>query len=191
MAAAVLAAVGLSAAWLFASTTWSILRPDQRTYPPGPAHPWLNRVSQAAAAVVTLGVPALALIGWGGLALARELAFALGIVPFGLGAWLSLSGVFTLGLERSTRTVAALELEGPYRFSRNPQYVGSILVFLGLSLLCGSALGLAGTALTAPWFLAMPFAEEPWLRETFGRPYEAYAARVPRFLGRTRPPAAG
>ncbi len=39
-------------------------------------------------------------------------------------------------------------------------------------------------ALYATWWLVMPFAEEPWLREQYGEAYEQYAARVPRFVGR-------
>jgi protein-S-isoprenylcysteine O-methyltransferase Ste14 len=53
---------------------------------------------------------------------------------------------------------------------------------LGYAIISNSTLTLIAWSLWSTWFVLAPFAEEPWLRERFGARYEAYAARIPRFL---------
>ena len=36
---------------------------------------------------------------------------------------------------------------------------------------------------TGVWTFLLPFAEEPWLEEEYGKDYETYRERVPRFIG--------
>jgi protein-S-isoprenylcysteine O-methyltransferase Ste14 len=75
-----------------------------------------------------------------------------------------------------------LVIVGLYRYVRNPQYVGVILVALGEAVLFGSAL-LLGYAV----FLALGYHgfvrwyEEPTLRRTFGEEYLRYCAAVSRW----------
>ena len=107
---------------------------------------------------------------------------------FAAGGYLALGGVFTLGSERTYGYEGELVESGPYRFTRNPQYVGAVLSFVGLNLICNSASGLAATLIASVWLLLLPFAEEPWLRGKLGARYEEYAARVPRYLGLSRSP---
>jgi protein-S-isoprenylcysteine O-methyltransferase Ste14 len=33
------------------------------------------------------------------------------------------------------------------------------------------------------WLVFLPFSEEPWLRDQFGKQYKRYCDRVPRFVG--------
>ena len=75
---------------------------------------------------------------------------------------------------------------GPYRVSRNPQYVGDIALLLGWGVACNSLLTWLLCLLGVAWFALAPLAEEPWLRERYGPPYEAYRGRVSRFLGLPR-----
>ena len=78
---------------------------------------------------------------------------------------------------------------GPYRFVRNPMYVG------GLSLLAGFALyvhSISILMMSAVLFLAVHrcvvFYEEPTLKKMFGATYETYLRSVSRWLpGRGRP----
>ncbi len=98
------------------------------------------------------------------------------------GAVFGLWGYVQLGPAASQGALAPLEASGPYRFSRNPQYVGAIGVLLGFGLLCSSKLGLLAGAACSIWFLTAPFAEEPWLREQLGSRYNDYVLSVPRFL---------
>jgi len=73
--------------------------------------------------------------------------------------------------------------EGPYRFSRNPIYLGFAITYAGLAIAMDSALAL---------FLLLPCLavvdqfviqrEERYLAAKFGADYDAYRAKVRRWL---------
>lgn len=77
---------------------------------------------------------------------------------------------------------------GPYAFTRNPLYLGSFLVGLGLSVAGGSVI-LAATFVLLFFAIYHPVmrAEERTLEERFGDRFRDYAAHVPLFLPRLRP----
>jgi protein-S-isoprenylcysteine O-methyltransferase Ste14 len=89
----------------------------------------------------------------------------------------ALSDHQTLGLQGELIT------NGPYRYSRNPQYVAEIVTFLSVVLITNSLLAAVICALVVLWFLLAPLAEEPWLARQFGERFDDYRRRVPRFLG--------
>ena len=76
-----------------------------------------------------------------------------------------------------------LVLRGPYRFSRNPMYLGMLLLYLagGLWWACLWALVLAPFVVwvVTAWVIRL---EERYLESTFGDEYRAYCARVRRWL---------
>lgn len=81
-----------------------------------------------------------------------------------------------------------LVVEGFYRRTRNPQYVGVLLALAGESLLYGSRRVLAYTAAVGAGFHAwVVLYEEPRLRRRFGRRYGRYARETPRWLPQVRP----
>jgi protein-S-isoprenylcysteine O-methyltransferase Ste14 len=76
---------------------------------------------------------------------------------------------------------------GPYRYVRNPMYIGGALVLAGYGLFQRSASVLllsAGFLLTM--HLVVLFLEEPGLEQRFGASYIAYKQAVSRWL--PRPP---
>jgi protein-S-isoprenylcysteine O-methyltransferase Ste14 len=76
---------------------------------------------------------------------------------------------------------------GPYRWSRNPMYVGVLLVVAGQAAWARSPATWAyAAALALAFHLRVTLAEEPALRRAFGDGFDAYAARVPRWIGRPR-----
>ena len=82
--------------------------------------------------------------------------------------------------EEPTRLVS----DGLYRFSRNPMYVGVLLVVFGQAVLLVSPLIAAyGCALFVFFHLIVVFVEEPHLQATRGPSYELYCRDVPRWLG--------
>jgi protein-S-isoprenylcysteine O-methyltransferase Ste14 len=75
---------------------------------------------------------------------------------------------------------------GPYRYVRNPLYLGSLLLALGVSILmppAGAALFLTLFCLFV-WLLVSQ--EERFLAERQGEPYRQYLRGVPRFFPRLR-----
>ena len=80
----------------------------------------------------------------------------------------------------------ALVVRGLYRYSRNPMYVGVLWIVSGWALGFQSMpLAYYVVALAVLFHLRVILAEEPFLARTHGAAWEQYAARVPRWLGRS------
>jgi protein-S-isoprenylcysteine O-methyltransferase Ste14 len=78
-----------------------------------------------------------------------------------------------------------LVVAGLYRYVRNPQYVGVLLVALGEALLAEAVILLGYTAFLAiAYHLFVLYYEEPTLGRLFGEAYTRYRQRVPRWLPR-------
>ena len=71
---------------------------------------------------------------------------------------------------------------GPYRYTRNPMYLGHLIFMLGLALTFWSWFALVLFALRAAWFQQRVWGDEARLKATFGAEYEAYRARVKRWV---------
>ncbi len=71
---------------------------------------------------------------------------------------------------------------GPYRYTRNPQYLCDSLSIVGYMLLTNSWMVWSIGALGVLLNIMAPFTEEPWLEERFGEEYREYKTRVPRFI---------
>jgi len=87
------------------------------------------------------------------------------------------------------RKSEALATSGPYAYTRNPLYLGSLLLVIGFAI-AGRTPWLALLLLVAFFFFYLPTmaAEADWMEKIFGVSYREYAARVPLLLPRlTRP----
>jgi protein-S-isoprenylcysteine O-methyltransferase Ste14 len=72
--------------------------------------------------------------------------------------------------------------DGPYRFSRNPLYVGGIAIWVGWAVLLGSVPVAAGLVVLTGIYRAGVGSEEEMLERRRGDEWLAYAGRVPRWL---------
>lgn len=76
---------------------------------------------------------------------------------------------------------------GPYRFSRNPMYLGVVTIIFGQATLLASwKIALAAALLWLFFHCVVVCLEEPHLRARHGAWYEQYCRRTPRWLGVTR-----
>jgi protein-S-isoprenylcysteine O-methyltransferase Ste14 len=110
----------------------------------------------------------------------------IGVSLFGAGTLLRLWPVFVMG-NRFSGLVAiqhghTLVTTGPYRFIRNPSYLGLLIGALGWALAFRSGVGVVLTALLVPALVARINAEERLLGTHFGAEYEAYRARTWRLV---------
>jgi protein-S-isoprenylcysteine O-methyltransferase Ste14 len=72
---------------------------------------------------------------------------------------------------------------GPYRISRNPMYIGVVTILVGWCVLWGSRTLVIYTVLFLCGFhLRVLLFEEPWAARQFGAQWQAYRARVPRWV---------
>jgi protein-S-isoprenylcysteine O-methyltransferase Ste14 len=77
-----------------------------------------------------------------------------------------------------------LVISGPYRWSRNPMYIGVVTILVGWWLLWDSRTLLTYTLVVAcVFYVRVRVMEEPWAARHFGAEWEAYRANVPRWIG--------
>lgn len=114
----------------------------------------------------------------------RVAGMVFGIIGAGVALWC----VFTFatigkGTPAPFDPPRRLVIRGPYRFVRNPMYIGAglalasaALFYESLPLLGYTCIFFLATHLFVVWY------EEPTLRRTFGQEYETYCRRIRRWL---------
>jgi protein-S-isoprenylcysteine O-methyltransferase Ste14 len=134
-----------------------------------------------------VGVAFDSLVAPAPVSVGRPIALVLGLLILACGVALVVSARihFTRTGQSPVpwRPSPSLIFSGPYRFSRNPMYLGVTLVELGLGLALGNlwiSLFAAPALLIVHLIAVLP--EERYLAEKFGAPYRAYLTRVRRYL---------
>lgn len=119
------------------------------------------------------------------LALGRWVAAGLFVVSgLSLSAWVTRT-LHRAGTPVSTQRVTVkLVQSGPYRWTRNPDYIGQLFLSTGLALAIGSWWSLA-TSVVAIVVVHVHVVrrEERYMRVTFGDAYAAYCRHVRRWFG--------
>jgi protein-S-isoprenylcysteine O-methyltransferase Ste14 len=134
------------------------------------------------------------LTGWPYAATASVVVI-FGIIASGLGAWLRVWGAAYLGyttIHDKDMQGAAMMADGPYRFIRNPLYLGGWFMVIAFCLLMPTAGAPVALLLMTVFFLRLIGAEETFLAPRMGQPYLNYLRAVPRLLprpGRSLPAA--
>ena len=121
------------------------------------------------------------------LASPNGLALTAGLIFVGLGFLLAALSANRFRLAGTPvpvdRPVTALVSVGPYQFTRNPIYIGLVLVYFGLSIILTSLWALL---LLIPVLIILQRGvverEEAYLERKFGEAYLKYKERVPRWL---------
>ena len=116
-------------------------------------------------------------------------------MPITIGAWLFVTGGWVIRVwatclfyQRRMKVIflvpqKQLITSGPYRFSRNPLYVGgNLFMFLGAVLFLGSPSGLVLTAMNLVAVDFMIRREEKQLEREFGEEWTRYMHKVRRWL---------
>lgn len=72
---------------------------------------------------------------------------------------------------------------GPYRYSRNPMYIGVGTIVFGWSIFFHSwQLAIYATCVVIAFHLRVLFYEEPWAKRNFADQWQQYRARVARWF---------
>jgi protein-S-isoprenylcysteine O-methyltransferase Ste14 len=79
--------------------------------------------------------------------------------------------------------VDRLATNGLYRFSRNPIYLGTNLIFTGIGIACASWLTLLLIAIAMILQNITIAAEERWCLEHYGDAYRDCMNRTPKWIG--------
>jgi len=164
------------------SIVFSILFPAHRIWPPDKSSSWKYYLMWFLFDISTIGIVVVGILDWGSLALPPWMQSAIGVPLLVGGIGFSLWSIVILGPSSTYGNEGPLILCGPYRISRNPQYLGFIVALIGWSFVASSwATILAALVWIIPLVL-IPFAEEPWLLQRHGSEYEEYLRKVPRFV---------
>ena len=138
-----------------------------------------------------LGLVPWLLLRWSGEAVMPSFSiWLIGLLPFWAGVILYFwcAGAFAFigrGTPAPIDAPVFLVKSGPYRWVRNPMYLGVLSVFFGEAILFHSLLLVAcGLLISVIVHLFVVFYEEPTLRRQFGESYETYLHTVPRWLPR-------
>ncbi|MGO8759397.1 MAG: methyltransferase family protein [Terracidiphilus sp.] len=129
------------------------------------------------------------LLAWSGIVRPAAMGWPQvgGLIVVSAGAVIALSCVFAFafigkGTPAPFDPPRRLVIRGPYRFVRNPMYLGAALALAGAALFYKStalAAFVAGFLLVTHLFVVIY--EEPTLHRTFGPDYQAYCHRVHRW----------
>jgi protein-S-isoprenylcysteine O-methyltransferase Ste14 len=101
-----------------------------------------------------------------------------GLVLYAAGVVLVPISIYYFGHAPLNSPVA----DGPYRYSRNPQWVGLVLVLLGLATSTRSIVLISLVLLVAGAYHIQILAEEQLCLDKYGAPFERYMKTVPRYL---------
>lgn len=170
----------LSALFLGAYLALNLWRPSLGLWPS--ASGWRHHLAFGlfrlfCGTTIAFALSEVAVNGWG-----HWLRYAVGLpvmlAAFGITLW----GYRFLGLDNTYCNNGGLVTGGIYAWSRNPQYVTSVMATLGLAIAAGSAL----TALLAGLLFLLYFLfilnEERWLLAGYGAAFRDYMRATPRFV---------
>jgi protein-S-isoprenylcysteine O-methyltransferase Ste14 len=113
-----------------------------------------------------------------------------GALVAALGAALRIWGTAYLGygtVHHGDMQAGAVMADGPYRYVRNPLYLGGWCMMAAMSLIMPPTGALVSMTLLTVFFLRLILGEEAFLSGQLGEPYNAYLRAVPRLLPRLRP----
>jgi protein-S-isoprenylcysteine O-methyltransferase Ste14 len=120
---------------------------------------------------------------------ATAVVIFIGALIAGLGAALRVWGAAYLG----PATVISLEMkaggvmaDGPYRYVRNPLYLGLWCMVAAMALIMPPTGALFTMALLTIFLIRLILGEEAFLSATLGEPFRAYLQSVPRIIPRLR-----
>ncbi len=124
--------------------------------------------------------------GWPGTSTLRIVPLAIILIIVGVASAVSGALLFRregTDLTPTSETNAKLVISGPFRFTRNPMYLGLVLFTLGIAFWVGAwpmFLAPIATFATVNW-VHIPF-EEAKMRRQFGEQYDVYCGKVRRWI---------
>ncbi len=160
----------------------TLLMPKYRIWPPPSKRSWQFFYTWGIFTIAMLGIVLLSIIDWNNFLFSHWSRYPFGLALLIAGLSLALWAVMTLSTHSSLGLKGKLITYGPYKYTRNPQYLGDIIMIAGLIVLANSFFVLITGIVLILWFILAPLTEEPWLREEFGEEYDKYCGKVRRFI---------
>jgi len=131
----------------------------------------------------------LSRLGWMNFTSAVPVVIALASVVAALAALLRVWGTAYLGpatVNSLSMKAGAVVADGPYRYVRNPLYLGLWCMVAALAFLMPPSGAVCAVVLVTFFMIRLTLGEEAFLAARLGEPYKSYLRAVPRFLPRLR-----
>lgn len=160
--------------------------PSFQVWPPPRRRSWEYRLVWTLFPLAAAGLLITGGLDVGSLGLRRWIGEAgsliIGTTLFGVGTTVASYAMGFLGRRAAPGLGDELITGGPYAWSRNPGYVGGLMLLAGHVILTDSRLAGIIALAGGLWFVIAPLAEEPWLEKSYGKAYLQYKAKHPRWL---------
>ena len=120
---------------------------------------------------------------------ATPTVIVVGAAIAGIGALLRVWGTAYLGsgiVQSANMRAEGVMADGPYRFVRNPLYLGLWCMVVALAFLMPPTGALFALVLLTLFLLRLILGEEAFLSKQLGEPFRAYLVSVPRLVPRLR-----
>jgi len=173
---------GIAGLYLIGALAWSIAYPDRRIWPPKKATTGIKVRVWAATIAIFSATFLLGIFDWNSMGWSTEIRWGVGLSLIVAGNLIVWAGVMKIGFAATSGEVAELKTDGLYRYSRNPQYVADMAILIGWAVLSASGWAAFVAAVGVLTLAMAPFAEEPWLEETYGEQFTDYKNRVRRYI---------
>jgi len=128
-------------------------------------------------------------LGIASFSVATPVVIVVGALAALVGAVLRVWGAAYLGystVHHEEMQGGAVMAAGPFRYVRNPLYLGGWFMMLAICLLMTPTGALFTMVLVTIFYLRLILGEEAFLAATLGEPYKEYLRAVPRLLPRLR-----
>lgn len=160
--------------------TLSLKRPDLGLWPA--AEGWRHHLAFGlfrlfCGATVVFALAEIGVNGWGHWA-----RYVVGVPVMVLAFGITLRGYRFLGLDNTYCDTGGLVTGGMYEYSRNPQYVTSVLATIGLGISTGSWITVALALVLFALYFLFVLNEERWLLQGYGQAFADYMRATPRFV---------
>jgi protein-S-isoprenylcysteine O-methyltransferase Ste14 len=148
--------------------------------------PWNIKLRMATLEWLALEIGRTGIVSF---AVAVPIFITLGAVLAAAGACLRVWGAAYLGYDvvhHKLMQAGGVMAAGPYRYMRNPLYLGGWFMMAAISLLLTPSGALFMVALIGFFYLRLILGEEAFLAAKLGEPYRQYLRAVPRIVPRFR-----
>jgi protein-S-isoprenylcysteine O-methyltransferase Ste14 len=161
---------------------WSIFFPSKRIWPPPSKQSWQYKIYWYLFYIGVFLDIVLIIQEFNIWIIPNKLRYFVGIPLILIGTFIVSYGICTLGIKNTYGLEDGFIDKTIYKYTRNPQYLGDIILILGLILFINSLNLTVLFILTIIIFVIMPFAEEIWLEEKYGEKYIKYKNKTSRFI---------
>ena len=167
---------------IFGLVLWSIFFSSKRIWPPPSKQSWQYKIYWYLFYIGVVLDIVLVVQEFNIWIVPNEIRYFIGIPLIAIGTFVVSYGIYTLGIKNTYGLENGFTTQTPYKYTRNPQYLGDIVLLIGLILFVNSLNLTVLFLLTIIIFIIMPFSEEIWLEEKYGNQYIEYKNKTSRFI---------